>query len=91
MTESTIRTIGTMGEQPTCKTLSDGSKMWYLNGELHRTDGPAIEYADGSKEWYADGRLHRTDGPAIEYADGSKAWYLHGELLTEAEQAKRTA
>ena len=35
--------------------LSDGSKEWYLNGNLHRKDGPAIEYADGTKEWYLNG------------------------------------
>ena len=80
-----------MTEQPTCTTLPDGSKEWYLHGERHRTDGPAVEQADGSKVWFLNDKLHRTDGPAIEYADGSKAWYLHGELLTEAEQAKRTA
>ena len=45
-----------MTEQPTCKTLPDGSKVWFLNGKLHRTDGPAIEYPDGSKEWYSDGK-----------------------------------
>ncbi len=25
---------------------------WRLNGQLHRTDGPAIEWADGNKRWY---------------------------------------
>ena len=83
--------IDTMAEQPTCKTLSDGSKQWWLDGELHRTDGPAIERASGTKEWWLDGKLHRTDGPAIEWADGSKAWWLNGKRLTEAEHAKRTA
>jgi hypothetical protein len=28
---------------------------WYLNGKLHRTDGPAIEHSDGDKEWYLNG------------------------------------
>jgi hypothetical protein len=52
---------------------------------LHRTDGPAIEYANGSKYWYVDGKLHRTDGPAVEYSDGSKEWYVDGKRLTEEE------
>ena len=51
---------------------------WRLNGELHREDGPAIEYIDGSKEWGVNGKCHRTDGPAIEYTTGTKAWYLNG-------------
>lgn len=56
-------------------------KVWRNNkGELHRTDGPAVEYVDGSKLWYIKGQLHRTDGPAIEYANGSKSWYLNNRL-----------
>ena len=33
----------------------DGNKLWHLNGNLHREDGPALEWADGSKEWYLNG------------------------------------
>ena len=55
----------------------DDTKKWYLNDKLHRTDGPAIEWADGTKEWWHNGMRHRTDGPAIEWADGTKAWYLN--------------
>ena len=33
----------------------DGSKEWLLNGNRHREDGPAIEYANGSKEWWLNG------------------------------------
>ena len=77
--EHVARIIGTMPEQPTFKTLSDGTKEWYVDDKLNRTDGPAIERADGSKQWWLDGKLHRTDGPAIEGADGYKAWYEHGK------------
>ena len=91
MNESTIRTIAAMPEQPTCTTLPDGSKQWWLDGEPHRTDGPAVEWADGSKTWYLHDKRHRTDGPAVERADGTKMWYLNGKHLTEAEHAKRTA
>ena len=44
-----------MTEQPTCTTLPDGSKEWRLDGQLHRTDGPAIERARGTKAWYLNG------------------------------------
>ena len=57
-----------------------GSKEWFLNGELHRTDGPAMEWPNGDKRWFLNGERHRTDGPAVEYANGYKAWYLNGEL-----------
>ena len=52
----------------------------YLEGKLHRTDGPAIEYADGHKEWYINGKRHREDGPAVEYFNGDKLWYINGQL-----------
>ena len=67
----------------TVKMHDDGTKHWCLNGKLHRTDGPAIEYADGTKEWYLDGKRHRTDGPAAEDANGTKEWWLNGELHRE--------
>ena len=35
--------------------MLDGDKSWYLNGKLHREDGPAIEYANGYKSWYLNG------------------------------------
>jgi antitoxin component YwqK of YwqJK toxin-antitoxin module len=62
---------------------ADGSKSWYLNGELHREGGPAAECANGTKEWYRDGKRHREDGPAVEYADAGKSWYKDGELHRE--------
>ena len=53
---------------------------WYLNKEIHRVDGPAIDYTDGHKEWRINGKLHRVDGPALIHADGSIYWYINGEL-----------
>jgi hypothetical protein len=63
-------------------TSGAGTKRWYLNGQLHRTDGPAIEFADGAKWWYLNGRRHRTDGPATEEADGSKEWFLNDQYYS---------
>lgn len=65
-------------ERPEPTTLRDGTREWHLpNGQLHRDDGPAIEYADGSKAWYRNDELHREDGPAIEYSDGTGEWFWH--------------
>ena len=67
-----------------------GTRCYFNNAnQLHRTDGPAIEYADGYKAWYQNGLRHRTDGPAVEYSDGDKEWYINGEELTEAEFNQR--
>jgi hypothetical protein len=70
-------------QQPTLTILEDGTKRWYLNGELHREDGPAIECANGTKWWYLNGKIHREDGPAIECANGTKWWYLNGKRHRE--------
>ena len=67
----------------------NGSKYWYLNGEPHREDGPAIERSGGRKEWWLNGKRHREDGPAIEYPGGTREWLLNNEKLTEQEFLKR--
>ena len=65
--------------KPKCKTYPNGTKEWYLNGKLHREDGPAYENPNGTKAWWLNGKLHREEGPAYERPDGTKAWYLNGE------------
>ena len=73
-------------KKPECKISGDGSKYWYLNNKLHRTNGPAVECPNGEKawykikEWYKNGKHHRINGPAIEYADGSKIWLKNGKV-----------
>jgi hypothetical protein len=65
---------------------TDETKRYYKDkamNMLHRTDGPAVEYAGGDKFWYVDGQLHRLDGPAFEWSNGSKEWYVDGKHLTE--------
>ena len=68
---------------------ANGDKIWYTNGKLHRTDGPAIEwvnvYDNGTRSWWLNGKRHRIDGPAIEYASGKKQWFLDGKEVTEEE------
>ena len=33
-----------------------GTKIWCINNNLHRENGPAVEYFDGGKEWYLNGK-----------------------------------
>jgi hypothetical protein len=66
-----------------------GTKYWYQNDQLHKTDGPAIIYPDSSKLWYQNNQVHRTDGPAIEYADGLKSWYIKDKRYPEEEYRKQ--
>ena len=73
-----------MKNKPKMEIDKFGITRWRLpNGDLHRENGPAVEYAYGHKEWWLNDKLHRKDGPAIEYADGEKQWYLNGKLHRE--------
>lgn len=53
------------------QTLADGTKTHYVDGQLHRVGGPAIEYprpygslASGPDDYFVRGRRHRIDGAA---------------------------
>jgi hypothetical protein len=72
-----------MSDQPTCVVDKFGIKTWKLNGQCHREDGPAVEYANGEKHWYWHGKFHREDGPAMELANGDKYWCQYDKLHRE--------
>lgn len=55
----------------------DGTVRWYVDGQLHRDDGPALTYPDGTGYWYRNGFFHREDGPAI-VCHGVQIWYVDG-------------
>ena len=52
----TVYLNGSVGRMIECKTDDAGNKFWFLNGEYHREDGPAIEFANGNKSWYLHGK-----------------------------------
>jgi len=56
------------------------TEYYNKDGQRHRENGPAVEYANGYKAWYLNGKLHRTGGPAIEWANGTKSWWINGKL-----------
>jgi hypothetical protein len=60
-----------------------GNRFWRLNGERHREDGPAIEFANGTRWWYLNGERHREDGPAVEWVWGDREWYRNDKLHRE--------
>ena len=31
-------------------------REWWIKGDRHREDGPAVEWENGVKEWWVDGR-----------------------------------
>ena len=76
-------------ETDKCGTI----RYYNKNNELHREEGPAIEWAAyGYKAWYRNGNLHREDGPAREFASGKKEyWYNdinYPEIKTNEEWIK---
>jgi hypothetical protein len=50
-----------MDNEPTLRIYVDGDKEWYLNDDLHRVDGPAVEWSDGTKRWYLNGKHYTFD------------------------------
>jgi hypothetical protein len=63
-----------------------GNKHWYLNDQLHRVDGHAIELSNGTKLWFLNGKQHRVDGPAFERVNGTKKWWLNDQLVYSKHQ-----
>lgn len=58
-------------------------KMWYLNGQCHRINGPAYVSRYGDMKWFQNNELHRIGAPAIEYDNGDREWHQHGKLHRE--------
>ena len=47
--------------ESTPETRGNGDILWFTaEGQLHRTDGPAVEFADGRRQWWVDGE-HLTE------------------------------
>ena len=59
-----------------------GTRMYYNSaGQLHREDGPAVEYPSGTVEWCQNGVLHREGGPAVIGSNGRHfEWFQNGVL-----------
>ena len=67
------------------------SSTTYRNpaGQLHRTNGPAVEYSDGGRTWYQNGILHRIEGPALENPrTGTFVFYFQGLIFMSRQQFK---
>ena len=65
----------------------DGTKRWFNeDGDLHREDGPAIEFANGTKFWCIYGYYHRINGPAIEHNWGDNQWWYENNLAPVTSQ-----
>ena len=83
--------IDVMEYKEQCWVMEGGKMIWRntewrnKEGQLHRTNGPAIAWTDGSTWWYLNGKRHREYGPAIDKANGYTEWYIDGMRLTKEE------
>ena len=67
---------------PNMTISSSGNKEWRnKNNNLHREDGPAVEYSSGTKVWYFNGKRHRFTGPALVWDNGYVQWWLNDEKI----------
>jgi hypothetical protein len=72
-------------------TIENGNRVWRNEaGQIHREDGPAVEYANGTKVWYINNLRHREDGPAIEDKSGAREWWFNNKLHRETGPARIT-
>src|ERR1700691_2444848 len=60
-----------------------GTIVYYLNGELHREDGPAVIWKDGRFKYFLNGKIHREDGPAAIHLNGIIEYCINGKLHRE--------
>jgi hypothetical protein len=79
-----------MNNQPELTIHIFDIKAWRLNGELHREDGPALEYPNGYKAWFINGKRHRINGPAIDGGPAKKKiFFLNNIEYSKEEWFKR--
>lgn len=60
---------------------------YYLNGQLHRENEPALIYVDKEgrrcKEYWRHGQFHREDGPAVVFGHNYREWLQNGQFHRE--------
>lgn len=67
------------------RKYNNGSEFWFLDGNLHREDKPAVIYRSGTKYWYFYGKKHRVNGPAIIYNSSflNDKWIINDTSLSK--------
>ena len=56
---------------------ADGSRVWIVNKQRHRLDGPAIIDADGRREWHVNGERTTEEALMQKYRElGKVPWMI---------------
>lgn len=53
------------------------------NNDLHREEGPAVEFKSGLRQWAFNGRLHNPAGPAVLSDAGTRMFYWNGVRIPD--------
>lgn len=78
--------------EPPGRSPNDYGKLqwadaWYYRGVVHRSDGPAFEWADGAREWWHMGQRYRRFLPSVIGANGLREWHsTHDGTLPAARE-----
>lgn len=59
--------------------------LYRLDGNWHRTNGPARVWSNGDGDWYLNNRAHRYYGPQSHNTD----WWIHGERVKWLYESKK--
>lgn len=57
-----------------------GDREWFIDGDRHRIDGPAVVRENGDREWWVNDKRHRLDGPAVIKYKTEKQWWVDDHL-----------
>ena len=66
------------------KHITNGFEEWYVNGKLHRVDGPAVTWPRGTSGkntfWYWRDEIFHPDDFNESWPDDKKAWWMRAKL-----------
>jgi hypothetical protein len=64
------------------RAITGPAELWFSDGVLDRSDGPAVTLGDGTTIWYQRGLRHRLGGPA--YVSATEISWWHSNKLDRA-------
>ena len=65
--------------------------FYFVNGKIHREDGPASVIINGNKFWFVNDKWHRLDGPAVERNNGDVEYWIEDKQYDTKEEFETAA
>ena len=57
--------------------------FYWVDGKLHRTNGPAIAWSNGEQSYWINDKLHRLDGPAVTWDNGEEFYFVDNKEVSK--------